>query len=81
MQLAKVGFVPDRSWPRDAIPYVMKPDEREHMYRLCALIEKEQDPERFSALIKELNDLLESKEQRLELHPGSKPPGPKPPQA
>jgi hypothetical protein len=43
----------------------MKPEEREHMYRLCALIEKEQDPERFSALIKELNDLLESKEQRL----------------
>ena len=39
------------------------------MYRLCRLIEKEQDPDRFSALIKELNELLERKEQRLEDHP------------
>jgi hypothetical protein len=44
----------------------MRPDEREHMYRLCKLIEKEQDPDRFSALIKELNELLERREQRLE---------------
>lgn len=54
-----------------AIPSGMRPEEREHMYRLCRLIEKEQDPERFSALIKELNELLERKEQRLEDHPDS----------
>jgi hypothetical protein len=47
----------------------MTPEEREDMYRLCKLIEKEQDPERFTALIKELNDLLERKEQRLEHRP------------
>jgi hypothetical protein len=47
----------------------MRPEEREHMYRLCKLIEKEQDPERFTALIKELNDLLERKEHRLEHRP------------
>jgi hypothetical protein len=47
----------------------MRPEEREHMYRLCQLIEKEQNPERFTALIKELNDLLERKEHRLENRP------------
>jgi hypothetical protein len=54
---------------RPAIPFGMRPEEREHMYRLCRLIEKEQDPDRFSALIKELNELLERKEQRLEDRP------------
>lgn len=50
----------------DDIPISMKPDERERMYQLCAMIEKEQDRERFMQLIKELNDLLERKEHRLE---------------
>jgi hypothetical protein len=36
------------------------------MYQLCALIEKEHDHNRFLHLIRELNDLLERKEQRLE---------------
>lgn len=36
------------------------------MYQLCALIEKEQDHHRFLQLIRELNDLLERKEQRLD---------------
>jgi hypothetical protein len=36
------------------------------MYQLCALIEKERDHSRFLQLIRELNDLLERKEQRLE---------------
>lgn len=57
-----------------AIPIGMRPEEREHMYRLCRLIEKEQDPDRFSALIKELNELLERKEQRLEDRPDTKMP-------
>jgi hypothetical protein len=49
----------------------MKPDERERMYQLCAMIEKEQDRARFLELIKELNDLLERKEHRLESTPGN----------
>lgn len=36
------------------------------MYQLCALIEKEKDHGRFLQLIRELNDLLERKEQRLD---------------
>ena len=36
------------------------------MYQLCAMIEKEQDHERFLQLIQELNALLERKEHRLE---------------
>jgi len=51
---------------RPAIPPCMKPEERERMYQLCAMIETEQNRERFLQLIKELNDLLDRKEQRLE---------------
>ena len=36
------------------------------MYQLCALIEKEKDHGKFLQLIRELNDLLERKEQRLD---------------
>jgi hypothetical protein len=48
----------------------MRPDERERMYQLCALIEKEKDHHRCLKLIEELNELLERQEQRL----GDKPP-------
>lgn len=44
----------------------MKPDERERMYQLCALIEKEKNHQRFIELIQELNELLERKQERLE---------------
>jgi len=44
----------------------MSPEERERMYQLCALIEKERDRYRFLQLIEELNQLLERKERRLE---------------
>jgi hypothetical protein len=47
----------------------MKPDERERMYHLCALIEKEKDHTRFLQLINELNQLLERKEHRLDEQP------------
>ena len=47
----------------------MRPDERERMYQLCALIEKEQDHLRFLQLIEELNELLDRQEQRLEDKP------------
>jgi hypothetical protein len=41
------------------------------MYQLCAMIEKEQDRDRFLDLIKELNNLLERKEERLGSGPGN----------
>jgi hypothetical protein len=44
----------------------MRPDERERMYQLCSMIEKEQNRERFLELIQQLNELLERKEHRLE---------------
>ena len=47
----------------------MTNDERERMYQLCALIEKEQDHHRFLKLIEELNDLLDRQERRLEEKP------------
>lgn len=43
----------------------MKSDERQRMYDLCALIEKEKDHTKFLQLINELNELLERKEQTL----------------
>lgn len=46
---------------------VMTPDERDQMYRLCAQIAVEKDHQKFSELLKELNDLLEMKEGRLGL--------------
>lgn len=49
----------------------MRPDDRERMYQLCALIEKEKDHYRFLKLIEELNNLLERQEQRLEEKPKS----------
>jgi len=36
------------------------------MYQLCAMIEKEKDHSRFLQLIRELNDLLENQERRLD---------------
>jgi len=44
----------------------MTPDERERMHVLCEQIAKEQNHEKFSKLVQELNDLLERKEHRLE---------------
>lgn len=51
--------------PAQIIQCDMKPEERERMYQLCALIEKEKDHTRFLQLINELNDLLDRKEQAL----------------
>lgn len=44
----------------------MTPDERERMQLLCEQIAKEEDPEKFTKLVQELNDLLEHKVKRLE---------------
>lgn len=44
----------------------MTPDERERMHSLCEQIAKEQDHEKFTKLVQELNDLLDHKEKQLE---------------
>jgi hypothetical protein len=44
----------------------MRPDERERMYQLCGMIEKEKDHGRFLRLMQELNKLLERSERGLQ---------------
>ncbi len=44
----------------------MTPEEREQMFALCAQIAVEKDPQIFTKLVEQLNDLLEGKERRLE---------------
>ena len=44
----------------------MTPDERERMTTLCQRIASEQDREKFTQLVKELNDLLSLKDHRQE---------------
>ena len=44
----------------------MTPDERERMRFLCEQIAREENREKFTKLIHELNDLLEHKVQRLD---------------
>jgi hypothetical protein len=43
----------------------MTAEEREKLTQLCILIQSEKDPVRFTALVQELNALLEKKEQRF----------------
>jgi hypothetical protein len=43
----------------------MTPEEREWMNQLVMLIQAEKDPQKVSALIRELNDFLEQRELRL----------------
>jgi hypothetical protein len=47
----------------------MTPEERELMHVLCEQIAKEKDHAKFTNLVQELNNLLERKEFRLEVHP------------
>lgn len=44
----------------------MTPDERDRMYALCAQIAVEKDHHKFTELVKELNELLDAKENRLD---------------
>ncbi len=44
----------------------MKAEKRERLMQLAAQIAAEQDPEKFRALIVELNNLLEEKGHRLQ---------------
>ena len=43
----------------------MDTEELKEMYRLCTLMQSEQNPDKFSVLLEQLNDLLEQKEKRL----------------
>jgi hypothetical protein len=51
----------------------MTPDERERMAILCERIAKEQDPFKYAEFVKQLDDLLETKERRLESRTTGKP--------
>lgn len=43
----------------------MTPEERTRLDQLCALIKQEQDPKKFEEYIRELNDLLDEKRERI----------------
>jgi hypothetical protein len=51
----------------------MHGEVRERWMELCAQAASEQDPERLMELVKEINDLLEEKEQRLGVLPAKLP--------
>jgi hypothetical protein len=44
----------------------MKGEQRERWQNLCALAAEEQDPQRLLELIREISELLEEKERRLQ---------------
>ena len=48
----------------------MTPEEREKMNEICKRIQTERNPEIFDQLVRELNDLLEIKHERI--HPEHK---------
>jgi hypothetical protein len=50
----------------------MTPDEQEQMNILCQRIALEQDQERFTELIQQLNELLDGKSNRLSRNPPAK---------
>ena len=47
----------------------MTPEERKEMDRLCRLIKEEKDHHKFLLLVRELNNLFELKQNRLEPPP------------
>jgi hypothetical protein len=49
----------------------MTPEEKAQLDALCRRIVEEKDHETFVKLVQELNDLLESKEHRLDRDPSS----------
>jgi hypothetical protein len=51
--------------------YLMEGERKQRWEHLCEQAAKEQDPERLMVLIREINQLLEEKEARLQ-HKGAK---------
>jgi hypothetical protein len=49
----------------------MTPEEQERMFKLCRQIATEEDPETFDKLVRELNELLDQRHERI--HPDHKP--------
>ena len=47
----------------------MQGDDQEQLLKLAEQITVETDPQKFRALVVELNDLLEEKENHLDKHP------------
>ena len=43
----------------------MTADERQELNRLCAAVQKEQDPTKLTALLEQLNDFLRERELKL----------------
>lgn len=60
-----------RAYNRDNGVYSVTSQEKEQMTKLCKQIEVEQDQNKFIQLVKELNDLLDGKTERLEHKPSS----------
>jgi hypothetical protein len=50
----------------------MTSEEHERMIWLCKRIQEEQDLKTFNKLVLELDELFETKEQRLELNTGNR---------
>ncbi len=48
----------------------MTPEERERFEWLCKQIQAEDDPDKFDAYVRQLNELLDTKHQRI--HPEHK---------
>jgi hypothetical protein len=44
---------------------MMTPEERDEMIRLCSAIQTENDHDKFSELVQQLNELLDRKNGRL----------------
>jgi hypothetical protein len=82
MSPAMAAGVMDRPWDvNDLAPWeayeqrraeksgIAMQDKKERWLELCALAAVEQDPQKLTALVKEINDLLEAKERRLGILP------------
>ena len=48
----------------------MNEDERKRLHQLCEMAAKEQDRAKMLKLVREINDLLETKQKRMDSHSG-----------
>ena len=55
------------------LPVALNKKDHKWMDQLCALIRIEKDPEKFAALVGELNELLEKSEYRLHIEVQKRP--------
>jgi hypothetical protein len=74
MALYKSGQKVSGEWRSDCMEIeirsaTMTAEERERMLVLCQQIAVEKDHSKFGILVRELNDLLEHKQKRIQPHP------------